>query len=202
MTDVWPAPIAEETVHATVSLPGSKSETNRALVLAAVSTGPSTITGGLDARDTRLMRAALRQLGVSIEDHEATWKITPPAAFGAGGDVDCGLAGNVMRFVPPLAALADGSTNFVGDEQASQRPMLALLTALEDMGASVRDDATPGYLPFTVTGRRELPGGPIVVDCSASSQYVSGLLMAAPASPAASICATSETPSRPCRTSP
>lgn len=180
MTDEWPAPIAEETVHATVSVPGSKSETNRALVLAAVSVGPSTITGGLDARDTQLMRAALRQLGVEIEDGEATWKVTPPAQFVAHQDIDCGLAGTVMRFVPPLTAMAGGTTRFVGDEQARSRPMLPLLTALEDIGAGVRDDETPGHLPFTITGRGDLPGGPVIIDSSTSSQYISGLLMAAP----------------------
>ena len=180
MTDEWPAPIAEETVHATVSVPGSKSETNRALVLAAISVGPSTITGGLDARDTQLMRQALRQLGVQIEDAASTWRITPPAQFNAGAEIDCGLAGNVMRFAPALAALAEGETSFVGDEQALRRPMLPLLTALEDLGAGVRDDGAAGHLPFTVTGRADLPGGPIIVDASTSSQYVSALLMAAP----------------------
>ncbi len=180
MTNEWRAPIAQETVHATVSVPGSKSETNRALVLAAISVGPSTITGGLDARDTRLMRAALRQLGVQIEDSGAIWRVTPPPEFGPGGEIDCGLAGTVMRFVPTLAALAEGETGFVGDEQAARRPMLALLTALEDMGAGVRDDASAGHLPFTVSGRADLPGGPVIIDSSASSQHVSALLLAAP----------------------
>lgn len=180
VTDDWPAPIAEETVHATVSVPGSKSETNRALVLAAVSHAPSTITGGLDARDTQLMRAALRRLGVKIEDSRQTWHVTPPSEFTAGGGIDCGLAGNVMRFVPALAALADGETGFGGDEQALVRPMLPLLTALEDIGAGVRDDGAAGHLPFTITGREDLPGGPVILDSSTSSQYISGLLMAAP----------------------
>ena len=100
-------------------VPGSKSETNRALVLAALASGPSTITGGLDARDTRLMRDALRALGVDIDDTGATLADhAADARSPAAATVDCGLAGTVMRFVPPVAALADGPVAFDGDEQA------------------------------------------------------------------------------------
>lgn len=172
----WPAPIAAEPIHATVVVPGSKSETNRALVLAALADGPSRITGGLDARDTQLMRNGLRTLGVEIDDETDTWVVTPPTAgFTGGGTIDCGLAGTVMRFLPPLAALADGPTRFVGDAAAEQRPMAPLLDALYDMGAGVSIDADG--LPFTVTGRPDLPGGPIRVDASGSSQFISGLLL-------------------------
>ena len=104
----WPAPQAPVPVTATVAVPGSKSETNRALVLAALSSGPSSIVNGLDARDTRLMRDALRTLGVQIEETADAWRVTPPARFTGGGTVDCGLAGTVMRFVPPVAGLARG----------------------------------------------------------------------------------------------
>ena len=119
----WPAPTAPVPIRATVRVPGSKSETNRALVLAALASGPSTITNGLEARDTRLMRDGLRALGVDIDDTGAIWRITPPTTFVGGGTVDCGLAGTVMRFLPPLAALADGPITFDGDEQAYARPM-------------------------------------------------------------------------------
>ncbi|WP_460741309.1 3-phosphoshikimate 1-carboxyvinyltransferase [Mariniluteicoccus endophyticus] len=171
----WPAPLATEPVHATVRVPGSKSETNRALVLAALSDGPSTIRGGLDARDTRLMRDGLRALGVRIDDDGPQWRVTPPAELTAGATIDCGLAGTVMRFLPPVAALAEGTTTFDGDDQAYARPMGPLLDALYDMGAGIPDDATG--LPLTLTGRRDLPGGRIRIDASTSSQYVSGLLM-------------------------
>ena len=169
----WPAPTAPVPIRATVRVPGSKSETNRALVLAALASGPSTITNGLDARDTRLMRDGLRALGVDIDDTGATWRVTPPTTFVGGGTVDCGLAGTVMRFLPPLAALADGPVAFDGDEQAYARPMGPLLDGLIALGVQISGDA----LPFTVTGRPELAGGPVTVDASTSSQYVSGLLL-------------------------
>lgn len=168
----WPAPTAPAPIRATVQVPGSKSETNRALVLAALAAGPSTITNGLDARDTRLMRDGLRTLGVQVDDAGDTWRITPPASFTAGGTVDCGLAGTVMRFLPPLAALADGPVAFDGDQQAYARPMGPLLDGLAALGVQVSGEA----LPFTVTGPAP-GGGPVTIDASTSSQYVSGLLM-------------------------
>lgn len=174
VTGLWLAPVAQETVHATVRVPGSKSATNRALVLAALADAPSTIEGGLDARDSRLMRDALRALGVGIDDAGDVWRITPTRSFRGGATIDCGLAGTVMRFVPPIAALADGPVRFEGDEAARARPMGPLLDALSDMGADVSAGDT---LPFTITGRPDLPGGPVNVDASSSSQYVSALLL-------------------------
>jgi 3-phosphoshikimate 1-carboxyvinyltransferase len=171
-------------VQATVVVPGSKSETNRALVLAALATGPSVITNGLDSRDTRLMRAALTALGTRIEEStgaEGTrWTVHPAERLTAGVDVDCGLAGTVMRFVPPVAALADGQVHFDGDERARVRPMDVLLDALDALGAgAVTADGGPVRgLPFTLTGRDPLPGGVVTLDASASSQFVSGLLLA------------------------
>ena len=169
----WPAPLAPAPVTAVVAVPGSKSETNRALVLAALADGPSTIVNGLEARDTALMRDALRSLGVRVEESEAGWRISPPATFSGGGHVDCGLAGTVMRFVPPIAALADGPVGFDGDTQAYGRPMGPVLRALADLGAPVHGDR----LPFTVHGSVGLRGGPVTVDASTSSQFVSGLLL-------------------------
>lgn len=176
----WTAPLAEVPVNATVPIPGSKSETNRALVLAALADGPSTIVGGLDARDTRLMRDALRSLGVTITETATAdgdqWRVEPPDRFVPAGRIDCGLAGTVMRFVPPLAALAPGRTEFDGDAEARVRPMSGLLDGLEAVGAGI--DRTDGGLPFTVTGRSDLPGGQATIDSAASSQFVSGLLLA------------------------
>jgi 3-phosphoshikimate 1-carboxyvinyltransferase len=165
-------------------VPGSKSETNRALVLAALSDGPSVITNGLHARDSALMRDALRALGVVIEEDDDLWRVTPPAQLSGGTTVECGLAGTVMRFVPALAALADGPVHFRGDEQASARPMAPLLRALEDLGAGVQSEGGP-RLPFTVTGAAlrqahgaaGLRGGIVTLDSSTSSQYVSALLL-------------------------
>jgi 3-phosphoshikimate 1-carboxyvinyltransferase len=172
----WAAPEAPAPITATVVLPGSKSETNRALVLAALSSGPSVITGGLEARDTQLMRDALRTLGVEIIEDNDKWQITPPKAFVAGGTIDCGLAGTVMRFVPPIAALAHGTVRFDGDEQAYARPMAPLLGALKGLGARV--DGTGYSLPFNLTGNPRLPGGDVTINASASSQFLSGLLLA------------------------
>jgi len=174
----WAAPQAPVPVTATVVVPGSKSETNRALVLAALASGPSTIVNGLDARDTQLMRDALRTLGVGIDETADGWQVTPPAAFTGGGTIDCGLAGTVMRFVPPLAALADAPVAFDGDEQAYGRPMGPLLGALTDLGVTVETQGGADALPFTVTGRPDHPGGTVRLDASSSSQFVSALLLA------------------------
>jgi 3-phosphoshikimate 1-carboxyvinyltransferase len=172
----WAAPEAPAPITATVVLPASKSETNRALILAALASGPSVITGGLEARDTQLMRDALRTLGVRIEESGQQWQVTPPKSIVAGGTIDCGLAGTVMRFVPPVAALADGTVRFDGDQQAYARPMAPLLGALKLLGARV--DGNGYSLPFNLTGNPQLPGGDITVDASASSQFLSGLLLA------------------------
>ena len=172
----WAAPEAPAPITATVVLPASKSETNRALILAALASGPSVITGGLEARDTQLMRDALRALGVHIEESGQQWQVIPPQSFVAGSTIDCGLAGTVMRFVPPVAALADGTVRFDGDQQAYARPMAPLLGALKLLGARV--DGNGYSLPFNLTGSPQLPGGDITVDASASSQFLSGLLLA------------------------
>ena len=169
----WAAPEAPAPITATVVVPGSKSETNRALILAALASGPSVIRGGLEARDTQLMRDALRTLGVDIIENNGQWQITPPEAFVAGGTIDCGLAGTVMRFVPPIAALADGTVQFDGDQQAYARPMDPMLSALRALGAPVDGES----LPFTITGNPRLRGGTVTLDASASSQFLSGLLL-------------------------
>ena len=184
-TGAWTAPIASVPMNATVRVPGSKSETARALVLAALSDGPSSIHGALDARDTVLMRAGLRALGVEIDDTGDSWLVTPPPGFSVGAKIDCGLAGTVMRFLPPVAALADGRTDFFGDDAASARPMAGLLSGLAGAGAQIEVGGTDQSsssgqvtgLPFTVVGRSDLPGGVVTIDSSASSQFVSGLLM-------------------------
>ncbi|WP_433265238.1 3-phosphoshikimate 1-carboxyvinyltransferase [Actinosynnema sp. CS-041913] len=173
MTSQWSAPTAHGPVHATVPVPGSKSITNRALVLAALADGPSTLHAPLRSRDTELMAAALVALGVEIAaGPDGSWLVTPHALRGPAA-VDCGLAGTVMRFLPPAAALAVGEVVFDGDEHARVRPMGTILTALRALGADVDGDA----LPFTLNGKGGLPGGDVTIDASASSQFVSGLLL-------------------------
>ncbi|GAA0516848.1 3-phosphoshikimate 1-carboxyvinyltransferase [Saccharopolyspora subtropica] len=173
MTQLWPAPVATGPVHATVPVPGSKSITNRALVLAALADGPSTLHAPLRSRDTELMAAALRALGATVSDGPAgSWQVTPAELRGPA-DVDCGLAGTVMRFVPPIAALAHGRITFDGDPQARKRPLSTVLDALRALGADIDGNA----LPFAVRGTGGLPGGAVTIDASASSQFVSGLLL-------------------------
>ncbi len=179
MTSTWAAPAASRPLDALVEVPGSKSLSNRYLVLAALAEGPSRLRGVLDSRDTRLMAGALRDLGTSVTESGSDWLVTP-AALRGGATVDCGLAGTVMRFLPPVAALADGPVRFDGDAQAYARPMGPVLEALRALGVRVDDHGTPGRLPFTVHGRAGLPGGAVDVDASGSSQFVSGLLLAAP----------------------
>ena len=176
----WPAPVAHEPVRAVVTVPGSKSLTNRALVLAALADGPSTISGALRARDTVLMGHALVALGTGIDglDSVGPLHVTPRALRGPA-HVDCGLAGTVMRFVPPVASLASGDVRFDGDPRARVRPMSAVIDALESLGVEVDDDARR-TLPFTVKGTGSVRGGEVTIDASASSQFVSGLLLSAP----------------------
>jgi 3-phosphoshikimate 1-carboxyvinyltransferase len=170
----WQAPVATSAVRATVAVPGSKSITNRALLLAALSEGGGTLTGALRSRDTDLMIAALRALGVPVTVAGDGVTVAPHAGLTGPADVDCGLAGTVMRFVPPVAALADGEIRFDGDARARERPMSTVLDALRTLGATIDGDA----LPFTVRGKGALPGGAVTIDASASSQFVSGLLLA------------------------
>jgi 3-phosphoshikimate 1-carboxyvinyltransferase len=177
----WPAPVAEDPIDATVALPGSKSLTNRYLVLSALAGQPSRLRAPLRSRDTVLMAHALEQLGVQVEDVPGDggfgddWLISPRPLRG-GAQVDCGLAGTVMRFLPPVAALADGDVRFDGDPRARERPMGPVVTALRALGIEVSDDGRGG-LPFTVHGRGRVTGGDLAVDASASSQFVSGLLL-------------------------
>jgi 3-phosphoshikimate 1-carboxyvinyltransferase len=177
----WPAPRADGAVRARLRLPGSKSMTNRALVLAALAAGPTEILGPLRARDSLLMAGALRALGVTVDMGAAPgspWRVSP-GWTSTDTRVDVGNAGTVMRFVPPVATLAPAAVEFHGDPRASQRPVAGIITALREIGADI-DDGGRGAIPFTVHGTGSLPGGAVTVDASASSQLVSGLLLAAP----------------------
>ncbi|WP_239125498.1 3-phosphoshikimate 1-carboxyvinyltransferase [Catellatospora bangladeshensis] len=174
----WTAPTAVDAVDAVVRLPGSKSMTARALVLSALGLGPSTLLAPLRARDTELMAAGLRALGshVSTSDDER-WEVRPRPLAGPA-HIDVGLAGTVMRFLPPVAALANGPVTFDGDPRARQRPLGPLLKALRELGAQIEASAIDG-LPLTVHGKGALRGGEVAVDASLSSQLISGLLLAA-----------------------
>jgi 3-phosphoshikimate 1-carboxyvinyltransferase len=178
VSEPWPAPTAERPVDGEAVLPGSKSQTNRALLLAALSTGPATIHRPLRSRDTLLMVAGLRVLGTRIDDADGgAWRVTPRPLRG-GGRVDVGNAGTVMRFLPPVATLAEGIVAFDGDSRARDRPLAEVIGALRALGADIR--AEGARLPLVVHGRGWLQGGRVTIDASQSSQFVSGLLLAAP----------------------
>jgi 3-phosphoshikimate 1-carboxyvinyltransferase len=173
---LWRAPVAHAPVRATVRLPGSKSLTNRALVLAALAEGEGVVRRALRSRDTELMAAALTALGSRVETTGEDWHVVPGELTG-DVDVDCGLAGTVMRFVPPVAALARGQVRFDGDEHARTRPMAEVIGALRDIGVDLHDGGR-GTLPFSVDGSGSVRGGEVTIDASASSQFVSALLLA------------------------
>ncbi len=177
---LWRAPQASRPLNATVEIPGSKSLTNRELILSAVADSPSLLRRPLHSRDSALMIEALRAVGVTVTEQpgdgiDADLLITPGPLSGHA-TIDCGLAGTVMRFVPPLSTLAEGPVTFDGDEGARRRPMAGTIESLRALGVTV-DDGGRGTLPFTVQGTGIVPGGPITIDASKSSQFVSGLLL-------------------------
>ena len=185
--NTWPAPLATRPLSATVTIPGSKSLSNRYLILAAMGRRPVTLVGLLRSRDTDLMMGALRSLGVEFQvdpDDETTVRVTPPSSGRFTGDVDvyCGLAGTVMRFVPGLAMFADGPVRFDGDAQAYARPMKPVLDGLEQLGAHIEYHGESGRLPFTLTppvasDGTNVPTHAVSIDASGSSQFISGLLL-------------------------
>jgi 3-phosphoshikimate 1-carboxyvinyltransferase len=177
MSQVWTTPHRAAPVDAVVALPGSKSLTARALVLAALADGPGRLVRPLRARDTDLMAAALRALGVGVASDGDDWLVRPGELHGPA-EVDAGLAGTVLRFLPPVAALADGPVRVDGDPRLHERPNAGLIAALRDLGVQV-DDGGRGRAPFTVHGTGRVRGGAVTVDASESSQIVSGLLLAA-----------------------
>ncbi|GGN35515.1 3-phosphoshikimate 1-carboxyvinyltransferase [Streptomyces fuscichromogenes] len=183
-TALWPAPYARGAVDATVHVPGSKSVTNRALVLAALASEPGWLRRPLRSRDTLLMAGALRTMGVGIEEGVGpdgsgeAWRVIP-AGFRGPATVDVGNAGTVMRFLPPVATLAAGDIRFDGDPRSYERPLHGVIDALRTLGARIDDDGR-GALPLTVHGGGALDGGPVSIDASSSSQFVSALLLSGP----------------------
>jgi 3-phosphoshikimate 1-carboxyvinyltransferase len=190
--ETWAAPAAAGPVSARIRLPASKSVTNRALVLAALSDRPALIANPLRARDTLLAAAALRAMGteiaedageaaaVSISGCSSGWRVTagqPPA--GSQVSIDVGNAGTVMRFLPAVAALTSAAVHFDGDERIRQRPVGPILAALRELGVRI-DDGGRAAAPFTVLGQGQVRGGAVTLDASGSSQLISGLLLAAP----------------------
>ena len=180
----WHAARATRPLSARMTLPGSKSLTNRELVLSALANSPSVLRRPLHSRDSSLMVEALRSLGTGITEVPGSGDYGPdllitPAELTGGNQIDCGLAGTVMRFLPPLAALALGPVAFDGDAAARKRPMRTTIDSLRKLGVDVTDDGR-GMLPFSLYATGSVRGGEIMIDASGSSQFVSGLLLAAP----------------------
>jgi 3-phosphoshikimate 1-carboxyvinyltransferase len=183
----WPAIYRGATpVDISVVIPGSKSVTNRALILAAQATSSSTLRRPLVSRDSELMVAGLKALGIGIEEsaavvdgnEELQWVVTP-APMRGGVRVDVGNAGTVMRFLPPLAALATGEVVFDGDPRSYERPLGPVIKALEELGVSI-DHEGRYSLPLKLNGTGKIDGGEITIDASESSQFLSALLLVAP----------------------
>lgn len=184
VTGAYTAPVFDDPIHATLTIPGSKSLTNRELIIAAIADGPGRLISPLHSDDSRRMVDALRALGVGIEEVDAGGEFGPdlvvtPAKLSGGTTVDCGQAGTVMRFIAPLAGLAAHDVHLTAHENALHRPMGGLISALRDLGVDIDDEGT-WALPFTIRGHGRIRGGRIEIDASASSQFVSGLLLAAP----------------------
>ena len=202
----WPAPLAPASSkaagkNALVHIPGSKSLTNRYLLLAALADSPSYLRAPLHSRDSALMIEALRQLGAGIElvptdsPFGPDVKVTPlnfaqaESAQARAVSIECGLAGTVMRFVPALAALLPGEFAFDGDPHARQRPMGPVLEGLRQLGVRVECEQGENALPFVLRspGLASAEGvskAPVVrIDASTSSQFVSALLLMAPRLP-------------------
>ena len=167
----------------TVRLPGSKSITNRALLAAAMSEGTSTLRGALVADDTDAMVDAVRALGATVDRGATGWTVTgtagvPPPVLAS---VDARQAGTVARFVPAVAAASGAMVRIDGSAQLRSRPMAPLLDALRHLGAVVEEQGSPGHLPVTVKG--PLTGSTTQLPGDASSQFLSGLLLAGPVRP-------------------
>jgi 3-phosphoshikimate 1-carboxyvinyltransferase len=181
MQELWPAPFrGRKPISSQVSIPGSKSVTNRALILAAQATSPSIIRKPLISRDSELMSAGLVALGVGIHDEgdNQSWKITPAPLKGPA-HIDVGNAGTVMRFLPPLAALAKGEIAFDGDPRSYERPIGPVIKALEELGIEI-DHQGRYSLPMVIRGTGVIPGGKLTIDASKSSQFLSALLLVGP----------------------
>ena len=176
--ELWLAPQAREMLAASVAIPSSKSVMNRALVLGALASTPSTLYRPLYSRDSSLMVAGLRAMGTWIDEQPKSISISPRPLV-AVNKIDVGNAGTVMRFLPPLAALALGDIAFDGDARSHERPLAPVIKALIELGADIDHGGRFG-LPLIIHGSGSLKGGEISIDASASSQFVSALLLAAP----------------------
>ncbi len=179
--DLWRAPFrGNNPITAAVTIPGSKSATNRALILAALAKSPSTLRKPLHSRDSALMIAGLKAIGCGITEESNGDLIVTPGKFFGPASVDVGNAGTVMRFLPPVAALANGLVHFDGDARSHERPVGPVISALEELGVTI-EHGNRYSLPLTINGSGKINGGTLEIDASASSQFISALLLIGPA---------------------
>ncbi len=179
--DLWSAPFrGMSPVRARITIPGSKSVTNRALILAAIADSPSLLRKPLHSRDSALMIAGLKALGVGIVQTPNGDLLIHPAPLFGPAHIDVGNAGTVMRFLPPLASMAKGIIYFDGDPRSHERPLGPVIAAMESLGVSI-EHGNRYALPLTINADGQLKGGEVEVDASSSSQFVSALLLVAPA---------------------
>jgi len=179
--DLWRAPFrGNNPITAAITIPGSKSATNRALILAALAKTPSTLRKPLHSRDSALMIAGLKAIGCGITQESNGDLIITPGKFFGPASVDVGNAGTVMRFLPPVAALANGLVHFDGDARSHERPVGPVISALEELGVSI-EHSNRYSLPLTINGSGAIKGGALEIDASASSQFISALLLIGPA---------------------
>jgi len=179
LINLWPAPFrGRKPVNTRVTIPGSKSVTNRALILAAQADSQSTLRRPLISRDSELMSQGLKAMGVNISGTDDAWVITPNSLTGPA-KIDVGNAGTVMRFLPPLAALAQGDISFDGDPRSYERPLGPVIKALEELGIEIEHEGRYS-LPMVIKAKGSIPGGALTIDASASSQFLSALLLVAP----------------------
>lgn len=180
MNEVRPVRPVTAPIETRLRVPGSKSETIRALMMASLGRGRSTILRPLDSDDTRSARECLGTLGVGIEEHDELWTVSGIAGdFGSrSAQLDAGASGLTARCAIAMSTLVDGDVTISGRDRLPERPMGALVDALAQLGVTVTSN--DGHLPVVVTGTGSLPGGRVVVDSTQSSQFVTALLVVAP----------------------
>jgi 3-phosphoshikimate 1-carboxyvinyltransferase len=186
LPDPYPVSPLSGPLDVAVTLPGSKSITNRALVCGALARGTSVLTGALHADDTEAMVEGLRSLGATLEAEWAAGRITVEGVAGRPladvALVDARLSGTTSRFLLPVAALGDGHRRVDAAGRMRERPMGDVIDSLRSLGATIHDVGAPGHLPVEVVGG-SLAGGEVAVRADVSSQFLSGLLLSAPAMP-------------------
>jgi 3-phosphoshikimate 1-carboxyvinyltransferase len=175
-SNFFSAPRAKATISGNIDIPGSKSLTNREILLSSIADGKSVLKKPLVSRDSRLMLNAVKALGSEVIELDDTIEISP-ATLDGEAVIDCGLAGTVMRFVPLLATLNQGDVTFEADKEANSRPLDGVFEALDQLGVHFRK-GTKNF-PFTVHGTGGTESVEVKLDASKSSQFVSALMLVA-----------------------